>query len=199
MRVRHGMKVAPRFAEAAGHDAAEALGGGVAAEPVSIWKQVAFERGGARVQVADEGRVAGGGQKSAGWEKTQVPGGGGDIEHVAALRHDQFVIEDVAAGDAVIDFQGRGWALEAVFAGLEHAPALDQPDQQKLPAAANHSGAHEQIGDGAGAGAAREFDEDFTLESAIRPRYLVSGPAGRQGRQREGPEDRPPRSHNESR
>ena len=91
-------------------------------EPVGIGEEVAFERGGLRVEIADERGVAGGFQEFGGGEEAQLLDRGGDIEHVPAFGHDQLVVEDIAARDAADHFHGAGGAVEAVLAGLQDAP-----------------------------------------------------------------------------
>ena len=172
-----GVQAAPGFAELAGHEAAEALGGGVAAEPVGVGEEIALERGGLRVEIADERGVAGGVQESGGGEEAQLLDRGGDIEDISAFGHDQLVVEDIAARDAADHFHGAGRAVEAVLAGLQDALAAGQAGQQKIPAGAHDAGLRQRVGDAAGARAVGKFDESFTLETLIRLFQPVDGKA----------------------
>src|ERR1039458_1644167 len=80
MDISGGVEGAPGVAEAGGHEAAESFGGGVAAELVGIGEEIAFEGGGERVEIADEGGVAGGGEELPGGEEAELFHGSGDIE-----------------------------------------------------------------------------------------------------------------------
>src|ERR1019366_3532038 len=95
-----GVEAVPGVAELGGHQAAKVVGGGVAAEPVGVGEKVALERGGLRVKILDHGGVPGGGHEFARGEEAKFLGGGGDVEEVAAFGDGEFVIEDIAAGDA---------------------------------------------------------------------------------------------------
>ena len=63
---------------------------------------------------------------------------------------------------------GAGGVVEAVLAGLQHAAAIGQARQQKIPAACARRRPRPAFGDAAGGGAARDFDEDLALETLIR-------------------------------
>src|ERR1019366_8077435 len=107
-----GVEAVPSVAELGGHQAAKVVGGGVAAEPVGIGEKVALERGGLRVKILDHRGVPGGGHEFAGREEAKLLRGSGDVEEVAALRDGEFVIEDIAAGDAADDIHGACGAVE---------------------------------------------------------------------------------------
>ena len=187
------------IAELAGHEAAEAIGRGVAAEFVGIREEVAFERGGLRVEIADQRGVAGGFQEFGGGEEAELPGGGGDVEQVAAFGHHQFVVEDIAARDAAHHFHGAGGAVEAVFAGLQDAGPAGDAGQQEIPAGAHYAGLHQGVGDTAGAGAAGKFDEGFAAEPLIRLLQPVDGEAAGRESQQHQEAERAQQAHSESR
>src|ERR1035438_4731051 len=75
-----GVEAVPGVAKLGGHQAAKAVGGGVAAEAVGIGEKVALERGGVGVKILDQGGVPGGGYESAGGEEAKLLRGGGDVE-----------------------------------------------------------------------------------------------------------------------
>ena len=172
-----GVQAAPGFAELAGHHAAEPLGRGVAAEPVGVGEEVAFERGRLGIEIADQRGIARRLQKFGRRENAQLLGRGGDVEHVPAFGHHQLVVEDVAARDAAEHFDGAGGAVEAVFAGLQDALAAGEAGQQKIPAAAHHAGLRQQRRPCRRWTCRAEFDEGLALETLIRPCDAVDGKA----------------------
>ena len=106
----------------------------MAAELVGVREEIAFERGGARVQVADHRRVARCIQKPGSRKNPQLLCRCRDIEHVLTFGHHQFVIVNISARDTVEDLAWTGGALEAVLARLQNMAAPGEARQQKIPA-----------------------------------------------------------------
>src|SRR5580658_502429 len=100
------------LAEDPGHHHAKLLLRSGARDAIRGREQVALERGSIGREVAYELWIAGGAQEAGGLEKIEASEIGGDVEHVAALGHDEFIEEDVAAHDSAENVAGRVGARE---------------------------------------------------------------------------------------
>ena len=96
-------------------------------------------------------------------------------------------------------FERAGGAVEAVLTGLQHPGPAGHARQQEIPAGAHHTGLHEGVGDTAGTGAARKFDEGLALEALIRLLQAVEGETARGEPHQQKEANQAQESHNESR
>ena len=148
------------LAEAVHHGRRNLVRGVDAGELVGVGKQVAFQRLGLGIDIAQQRQVIlGGGDEVGGSAQAGLLDHGGDVIEVVAFGHDDGAGEDVAAQHAVAHLQRVGRNVELVLACLQAPLAHRVMHHQECGGAVDDAFALQRLGDVAGAPSGTQQDE----------------------------------------